>query len=309
MKTCITTRALAAAAALSAAAAFAALPDGWTDDFDAAKKQAAQEGKRLLVDFSGSDWCGWCKRLDKEVFAQKDFVSKAKKNFVLVLIDSPQDKSILSEKAAKQNPGLVKQYNIHGFPSVLIMDAEGNTLYSTGYRRGGAKAYLKHLDDVTVMLAVKEKISKEIEGLDKGSAKRLAAIDAALGKLDKVDNDVLDDCTDYVNELLANDPSGKYAKKYPYFSIVKPLMTKLRKLFGQMNSEMRSKVRALGHSPSNDELAKIRAELEEKFASSLSEIKDEIEAARGKAPASAKKDLDNLAKPLESIGVKRAKGK
>ena len=306
MKTCMTTRALAVAAALSAAAAFAALPDGWTDDFDAAKKQAAEEGKRLLVDFSGSDWCGWCKRLDNEVFSQKDFVSKAKKNFVLVLIDSPQDKSILSEKAAKQNPGLVKKYNINGFPSVLIMDAEGNTLHRTGYRQGGAKAYLKHLDDVAVMLATKEKLSKEVDGLGKGSAKRLEKIDAALAKLD---NDMLEDCEDYINELLTNDPSGKYAKKYPYFSIVKPLETKLRKLFGQMNNEMRSKVKALGHSPSNDELTKFRAEIEETFAPQLSEMKDEIDAARSKAPASVKKYLDNFAKPLESMGGKKAKRK
>ncbi len=306
MKTCMTTRALAVASALSAAAAFAALPDGWTDDFDAAKKQAAEEGKRLLVDFSGSDWCGWCKRLDKEVFSQKDFVSKAQKDFVLVLIDSPRDKSILSEKAAKQNPGLVKKYNIHGYPSVLLMDAEGNTLYRTGYRQGGAKAYLKHLDDVAVMLAAKEKLSKEIEGLDKGSAKRLEKIDAALAKLD---NGTLEECADYVDELLANDPSGKYAKKYPYFSIVRPLQAKLRKLFWQMNGEMRSKVKALGHSPSNDELPKLRSEVEEKFAAQLSEMKGEIEAARGKAPASVKGDLDNLARPLQSMGGKKAKRK
>ena len=306
MKMCMTTVALAVAAVFSAVAASAALPDGWTDDFDAAKKQAAKEGKRLLVDFSGSDWCGWCKRLDKEVFSQKDFVSKAKKDFVLVLVDSPQDKSILSEKAAKQNPGLVKKYNIHGFPSVLVMDAEGNTLYRTGYRQGGAKAYLKHLDDVATMLATKEKLSKEVEGLAKGSAKRLAKIDAALGKLD---NEVLNDCADYIDELLTNDPSGKYAKKYPYFSIVKPLETKLRKLFGQLNGEMGRKVKALGHSPSKDELAKLRGEIEEEFATQLSEMKGEIEAARGKAPASVKDYLDDLARPLESIGGKKAKAK
>ncbi len=120
---------------------------------------------------------------------------------------------------------------------------------------------------------------------------------------------MLKNCADYIDELLANDPSGKYAKKYPYFSIVKPLQNKLRKLFGQMNGEMGSKVKALGHSPSKDKLAKLRSEVDEKFATQLSEMKGEIEAARGKAPASVKKDLDNLAKPLESIGGKRAKGK
>ena len=186
------------------------------------------------------------------------------------------------------------------------MDADGNMLYTTGYRRGGVEAYLKHLDDVAAMLATKESLSKDVEGLDKGSAKRLETIDAALGKLD---NAALEDCMDYINELLANDPSGKYAKKYPYFSIVKPLQTRLRNLFKQMNGEMRSKVRALGHSPSNDELAKLRGEIEEKFATQLSEMKGEIEAVRSKAPASVKDYLDDLARPLESLGGKKANGK
>lgn len=306
MKTCMKTMALAVAAALSAAAASAALPDGWTDDFDAAKKQAAKEGKRLLVDFSGSDWCGWCMRLDKEVFSQKDFVSEAKKDFVLVLVDSPRDKSKLSEKAAKQNPELVKKYGISGYPSVLIMDAEGNTLYRTGYREGGAKAYLKHLDDVAAMLGTKEKLAKEVEGLAKGSAKRLEKIAAMLAKLE---DEELENCEEYINELLANDPSGKYAKKYPYFSIVKPLQNRMRKLFWQMTEEMRSKVKALGHSPSKDEVAKLRSEIEGKFAPQLSELKGEVESARGKAPASVKDDLGYLAQTLEAVVGKKAKAK
>ena len=76
-------------------------PAGWTDDFDAAKKQAAAEGKMLLVDFSGSDWCVWCKKLDREVFAKPEFLDGVKKDFVLVMIDSPKDQSLLSPKAAK----------------------------------------------------------------------------------------------------------------------------------------------------------------------------------------------------------------
>ena len=243
-------------------------------------------------------------KLDKEVFAQRDFVSKAQKDFVLVLIDSPNDKSILSEKAAKQNPGLVKKYDIHGFPSVLIMDAEGNTLYKTGYRQGGAKAYLKHLGDVMAMLAVKGKLSKEVEGLEKGSAKRLEKIDAALAKLD---NDVLEDCMAYVSELLENDPSGKYAKKYPHFSIVKPLESKLQAIFVQMNGEFRRKARELGHAPSNDEIAKFRTAVEETFAPRLAELKTEIDGARNKAPASVKKEIDKLAETIESLIGKKSK--
>ena len=122
-------------------------PKGWTDDFVAAKRQAAKEKKFILADFSGSDWCGWCMKLDKEVFATEEFLSKASDNFILLMIDSPRDKTRLSEKAAKQNPGLRQRYGIRGYPTVLILDSRGEVLYKTGYRAGGPIAYLKHLED------------------------------------------------------------------------------------------------------------------------------------------------------------------
>lgn len=54
-------------------AAFAKTPEGWTDDYDAALRQAAAEKKTVLADFSGSDWCKWCQKLDQEVFSTADF--------------------------------------------------------------------------------------------------------------------------------------------------------------------------------------------------------------------------------------------
>ena len=66
---------IASLAALFALAVYAktSTPEGWLDDYDAALKKAADENKHIVVDFSGSDWCGWCKRLDKEVFATDEF--------------------------------------------------------------------------------------------------------------------------------------------------------------------------------------------------------------------------------------------
>jgi len=140
--------AVATVALVACHSALAAAPVGWTDDFENAKKKAKAEGKLLLVDFSGSDWCGWCMKLDREVFAKPEFVSAAKKCFVLVLVDSPNDKSKLSPVAAKQNPQLVSKYNIRGFPTVLVMDPDEKILKRTGYRKGGPSAYLEHLEDV-----------------------------------------------------------------------------------------------------------------------------------------------------------------
>ncbi|MCR5414494.1 MAG: thioredoxin family protein [Kiritimatiellae bacterium] len=133
------------------AAAFAAMaktstPEGWTDDYDAALKQAAEENKYVIADFSGSDWCGWCKKLDKEVFAKKEFLDGAKEKYVLLMIDTPNNSALLSEKAKTQNPELVKKYDIQGFPSVLILDAKGEVVARTGYKKGGPAKYLEMLE-------------------------------------------------------------------------------------------------------------------------------------------------------------------
>lgn len=289
---------LSVLAAVAAFASPAAVPEGWTDDFDAAASAAAENGKLLLVDFSGSDWCGWCKKLDREVFAKKEFVDKAKEKFELVLVDSPNDKSLLSEKAAKRNPELVKKYGISGFPSVYLMDAKGKVLYKTGYRDGGPEAYLKHLDGALAMVAAKEKLSKELANLEKGCADRLKKIDEVVSKLSA---DAQEDCRDFIKELLANDPNGEYAAKYPYFSIVEPLEGKLRKVFSKMNSDFRKKAKALGHKPSAEEVKKIRAEVEAASAERLAELKKELEEKLSKVPESVKDEVNKMAELVNSI--------
>lgn len=100
-------------------------PAGFTDDFAAACAEAAKSGKHIVAVFSGSDWCHWCKVLERDYLSKKAFVDEAKKDFVLLFIDSPQDASALSDAAKRQNAGLVAKYGIHGFPTVKILDAAG----------------------------------------------------------------------------------------------------------------------------------------------------------------------------------------
>ena len=100
-------------------------PAGFTDDFAAACAEAAKSGKHIVAVFSGSDWCHWCKVLERDYLSKKAFVDEAKKDFVLLFIDSPQDTSALSDAAKRQNAGLVAKYGIHGFPTVKILDAAG----------------------------------------------------------------------------------------------------------------------------------------------------------------------------------------
>ena len=206
-------------------------PTGWTDDFEAAKRQAAAENKLLLVDFSGSDWCGWCKKLDKEVFAKPEFLKGVKKDFVLVMIDSPRDKSLLSEKAAKQNPELQRQYKISGYPTVLILDAEGEVLEQTGYREGGPKKYVKYLLDVKKSARAIVGLKREIASLPKGDPARLAKIDAVFAS---AGTDVLRKNEPFIDELLQNDPNGKYAAKYPFVKHCLPLEKKFEKACNEL---------------------------------------------------------------------------
>ena len=103
-------------------------PVGFTDDFKAAKTEAAKANKKIVAVFSGSDWCYWCKELEKNYLSKPEFVNEAKKDFVLVFIDSPQDKSVLSETGRKNNVKLTRDYMIKGFPTVKILDAEGHEI-------------------------------------------------------------------------------------------------------------------------------------------------------------------------------------
>ena len=135
-------------AALFALAGFAktSTPEGWLDDYDAALKKAAEENKHIVVDFSGSDWCGWCKRLDKEVFATEAFKKAAAEKYVLLMVDSPMDKSLLTEKATKENPKLAKKFEVEGYPTVVVLDPKGEEVCRLGYEKGGPEKYLEKLD-------------------------------------------------------------------------------------------------------------------------------------------------------------------
>ena len=139
--------ALAAVAALGLAAyAKTSTPNGFTDDFDAAIKASKESGKAVLAVFSGSDWCYWCKVLEKDYLSKSEFVEEASKKFELVFIDSPQDKSVLSETAKAKNSELTKKYGIRGFPTLKFIDAEGNA--SDAPRAGkdmAPKAYAEKL--------------------------------------------------------------------------------------------------------------------------------------------------------------------
>lgn len=117
----------------------------WMHDFEAAKAKAVKEGKPIFINFTGTDWCGWCIKLEKEVFSKKAFQDYAKENLVLVEVDFPRKKEQTAE-LKEQNKKLDKEYGVEGYPTLYLLDAQGKKLTEDiGYREGGPEAYVAHL--------------------------------------------------------------------------------------------------------------------------------------------------------------------
>ena len=144
MKTLLTSIAGALAVLVLTNTAAMAKP-GWSEDLEKATAQAKAEKKLMLIDFTGSDWCGWCIKLDKEVFSKPEFEEYAKKNLVLLEADYPQSKEQTKELKA-QNEKLQKQYKIEGYPTVIVLNSEGKKVGELPYMEGGPKAFIAALE-------------------------------------------------------------------------------------------------------------------------------------------------------------------
>jgi protein disulfide-isomerase len=149
---------------------------GWTDNFEQAKAEAEAFKQPIFAFFTGSDWCGWCMKLKKEALDTKEFAKFAADNLILFEADYPQGKK-LSDKVTKQNAELKGQYEIRGYPTVFLLDAEGKTIGRTGYKEGGADAYVKHLKELlskagVETTAAKAEASKPLSPFEKAKADR-----------------------------------------------------------------------------------------------------------------------------------------
>jgi protein disulfide-isomerase len=118
----------------------------WFTNYEEALKQARSSSQPLLMFFTGSDWCGWCNKIDEEAFDTKDFAEAAGNRFVFLKLDSPlytaQDPQIKA-----QNKQLQQKFDVRSFPTVILYDAQQNQqIGTTGYRAGGGKQYATYLN-------------------------------------------------------------------------------------------------------------------------------------------------------------------
>ena len=127
-------------AAMMLAALAPAWAAEWMTDLEAAKAKAAAENKAVLVDFTGSDWCGWCIRLRKQVLDTPAFETYAKDKFVLMEVDVPQNPKF-DQKLLQRNRQICDQYNVSGFPTILVITPKGDVVGGfSGYVASTAEA-------------------------------------------------------------------------------------------------------------------------------------------------------------------------
>jgi protein disulfide-isomerase len=136
-------------AVLVASASFAlAGTEGWLTDWEAAKAKSKADKKPILIYLTGSDWCGWCKKLEKEVISQKTFMEYASANFILMEADFPKQKEQAAE-LKKQNAALRKTYLNGGYPTMYVLDADGKKLSEDlGELAGGVDGYIAKLKEL-----------------------------------------------------------------------------------------------------------------------------------------------------------------
>jgi len=185
--------------------------EGWGEDVDKAMAQAEKEGKDLLLDFTGSDWCPPCMRLDKAVFSQEAFVTEAQKKFVLVKLDFPKHKK-LPDKVRKQNRQWQAKLGVGGYPTIYLTDAKGRPYAKTGYRRGGPEAYMKHLGELQQARIERDKqLAKaaKVKGVE-----RAKLLDKAVSGL--AEAIVLSAYGELVDEIIKLDKDDKAGLKSKY---------------------------------------------------------------------------------------------
>ena len=120
---------------------------GWLTSYEQAEQKAKADNKLLLLDFTGSDWCGWCIKIDKEIFSKPAFKEYASKNLVLLEIDFPMRRQVPAPLKA-QNNKLAAKYEIQGFPTIIVLNGQGKKVAELGYVEGGPDAFIAELEKI-----------------------------------------------------------------------------------------------------------------------------------------------------------------
>ena len=117
----------------------------WTTDYKAALAQAKAQNRHVFLFFTGSDWCSWCKRLNREILSTDEFKEYAGKKLILVELDFPRGKP-QSNEVKEQNAKLADRFKIEGYPTVIVLNSSGKKVGELGYQEGGPSPFVEALD-------------------------------------------------------------------------------------------------------------------------------------------------------------------
>lgn len=137
----------------------------WYTEFEKANEVSKATQKPIFAFFTGSDWCGWCHKLQRDVFAKEEFIAWAEKNVVLLELDFPRNKQ-LPEQLVQQNYSLAQFFKVQGYPSIWMFYASKdeksdkvmiNALGQLGYPGGAEKGneQVKFIQNANLILAKK----------------------------------------------------------------------------------------------------------------------------------------------------------
>lgn len=112
----------------------------WMTNYEQAKALAKKESKPLFLYFTGSDWCPWCMKMDREILSTTAFQKNIGDSVIFVKVDFPQKKQ-LDPATKAQNSALQKEFKVHGFPTVILLDSSLNLISKMGYEDGGGQLY------------------------------------------------------------------------------------------------------------------------------------------------------------------------
>lgn len=237
-------------------APFAAAGDeNWIkDDYDKAMKVAKEKNLPVLIDFTGSDWCGWCIRLKDEVFTQSMFKETAPEKFVLLELDYPTDKVPQTPEVKARNKELAAQYEIKGYPTIMLTDSNGVAFAQTGYRPDGPAPYLEHLDALIAGKAKRDALLAEAAKL----------MDEALGLADE--GLVVPNRMAMMEQIISFDADNAAGLKEKYESQItaaraekrmSDIQTAMGEEDGERVLELIAEVKAAGLDPESQEMQMI----------------------------------------------------
>ncbi|OHD08492.1 MAG: hypothetical protein A2086_05285 [Spirochaetes bacterium GWD1_27_9] len=186
----------------------------WVTSVEEAIKIAGKSNKDILVDFTGSDWCGWCIRLDKEVFSTEKWDKEASKKFVFVEIDFPQKKQ-LSPEQKEYNAKLQSEYQVQGYPTIILLDSKGKPYAITGFQEGGVDNYLKHLDSLSLRKKEKDDSLSKIK-TSKKNEEKIKILDDLINKLNSWE--IAKFYPELKEQIIALDNDNKFGFKSKYLA-------------------------------------------------------------------------------------------